>query len=40
MGKILWTAALGLMAAGIVRGDAGRVLIKASLICMECIGIG
>lgn len=40
MGKFLWVIALGLMTAGIWQGDAGRVLVKASLICMECIGIG
>ena len=27
-------------AVGILRGEAGVVLKKAILICMECIGIG
>lgn len=36
----LLLAALALMSAGVAQGDARDVLMKASRICMECIGIG
>jgi hypothetical protein len=29
-----------LLAFGIVQGDASKILKKARLVCMECIGIG
>jgi len=39
--------AIGLMALGIAfivlgvyRGDTDSVLVKATMICMECIGLG
>lgn len=38
--RILLAAAVLMIAAGIFRGEVGTVLIKATKICMECIGIG
>ncbi|WP_367925682.1 CD1871A family CXXC motif-containing protein [uncultured Ruthenibacterium sp.] len=32
--------AVGMMAVGILRGEAQQVWMKASNICMECIGLG
>ena len=37
---ILAAIAICLMLAGIHRGEMKTVLIKATAICMECIGIG
>ena len=33
-------AGISLVVFGIFRGEAGGVFIKATRICMECIGIG
>ena len=40
MRRYIFAAALLLLLAGIWQGDAGRVWLKASRICLECIGIG
>jgi cation transporter-like permease len=37
---VLLLAALALIAAGIVLGQYSDVLAKATVICLECIGIG
>jgi len=31
---------IGLIVAGVITGEAGTVLAKATRICLECIGIG
>lgn len=36
----LLTAAVLMMAAGAARGEMQQVWMKASNICMECIGLG
>lgn len=36
----LWGLALGLVAAGLWRGEPRAVLAKAAQICLECIGLG
>lgn len=35
-----WGLALGLIAAGLWRGEQRAVLAKAARICLECIGLG
>ena len=37
---VILAAAIASMAFGIVRGEPGTVLRKATHICFECIGIG
>lgn len=37
---LLFVCGAGFMAAGLIRGEGGVVLIKAINICLECIGIG
>lgn len=37
---VLYLLALFLLAAGLWRGDGLLVMRKASMICLECIGIG
>ncbi|MEW5762590.1 MAG: CD1871A family CXXC motif-containing protein [Bacillota bacterium] len=37
---LLVLAGLALVGAGLARGEAGAVLVKAVRICLECIGIG
>lgn len=36
----LLAVAVALMAAGVARGEVQQVWMKASNICMECIGLG
>ena len=36
----LFAAAVIFIIAGLLRGEAGVVLMKAVYICLECIGIG
>ena len=38
--QILLLLMPGLVVFGIFRGESGGVFIKATRICMECIGIG
>lgn len=40
MGAALLAAGLVLLILGALRGEAAVVLRKATLICMECIGLG
>lgn len=37
---LLITLGLIAMALGIYRGEAADVLRKATMVCMECIGLG
>ena len=37
---LLLTAAGGLIAYGVIRGEVAMVLTKAVNICLECIGLG
>lgn len=39
-GLFLLFAGVTLACAGIWRGEVSRVLMKAILICLECIGLG
>ena len=36
----LLLAGLALLAAGLALGDAQRVLVNATLLCLSCIGVG
>ena len=40
VGLLLAVLGVALMLLGIARGEMAVVLSKATLICMECIGIG
>lgn len=35
-----FAASAAFLIAGLAQGQAGQVLLKATKICMECIGIG
>lgn len=37
---LLLAAGLCFLAVGLLRGEAGQVLARATRICFECIGIG
>ena len=37
---VLFVAALAFIAIGIFRNEAAVVMRKATMICMECIGLG
>ncbi len=39
-GYLLLTLGLSLTVLGLLRGETWRVLTKAIIICLECIGIG
>ncbi len=38
--RLLWLVALGLITAGVLRGEHQAVLAKAARICMERVGLG
>ena len=39
-GFLLLAAGIVLMSIGLLRGEAGIVLKKAVVLCLECIGLG
>ncbi|MFZ2955831.1 MAG: CD1871A family CXXC motif-containing protein [Candidatus Ozemobacteraceae bacterium] len=39
-GIVLLVIGLAITAFGVWRGDAAEVLLKATTVCLQCIGIG
>lgn len=37
---VLIAAAVCMILAGLARGEAGAVMMKAVQVCLECIGVG
>jgi hypothetical protein len=40
IGLLIFAAALCLCVYGVLKGQADEVMVKATKICLECIGLG